>query len=103
MKNEYVPKIALTTGQIEAIVETVNELLPKATVCIFGSRVTGQAKKYSDVDIAVDNEAPIELKILDQIKELLGEKLPYLVDLVDMQSISEDFKKVVERDGVKVV
>lgn len=62
---------------------------------IFGSRATGEFKKFSDYDIGILGQKPIpsENKIL--IEEMLEESdIPYKVDVVDFSLVSDKFKKI---------
>ena len=64
-------------------------------VFIFGSRVTGQAKKYSDYDVGIFGKKPVPGHILVMIEEALEESdLPYKVDVVDFSLVSSSFRKV---------
>jgi predicted nucleotidyltransferase len=65
----------------------------------FGSRVRGCAKKFSDLDICFFDD--ISLAELSQIEEAFEESdLPYKVDLINWNSISIDFRKIIENDLV---
>jgi len=64
-------------------------------VFIFGSRVIGKAKKYSDYDIGIFGKKPVPWHILSAIEEALEESdLPYKIDVVDFHSVASNFKKV---------
>lgn len=65
----------------------------KDTVFIFGSWVTGRNGKYSDIDIGVVPHQPFSLTKRARIEQDLEESdLPYMVDLVDFNGVSEKFK-----------
>jgi len=64
-------------------------------VFIFGSRVTGKAKKFSDYDIGIFGKKPVPWHVLSEIEEALEESdLPYKVDIVDFSLVPSKFKKV---------
>ena len=69
---------------------------------IFGSRVKGTNKKYSDIDIAVDlNGKKLDVSILGKILiEFQESTLPYEVDVVDLNSIDENFRNLIKKDLV---
>jgi predicted nucleotidyltransferase len=100
----YVPKIALTDGEIDLIKKIVSDTCGDIVkVYIFGSRVRGTAKKYSDVDIALTSVEKISrLKIITIRDELESQGFRYLVDLINLNSVSEDFRKVVLETGVEI-
>jgi len=63
-------------------------------VFIFGSRASGTAQKYSDIDIGVEGE-PVPLSILGQLHaEFEDSNLPYSVDIVDFSMVNTRFKQV---------
>ncbi len=68
---------------------------------VFGSRVRGCAKKFSDLDLCFfDNIPVIELS---QIEEAFEESdLPYKVDLINWNSISIDFREIIKDDLVSL-
>lgn len=100
----YIPKIALTKVEIKDIVDAIHTIHgTKVKIILFGSRVLGTAQKYSDVDVAIDfedNQQPLKSQI---IKDLLDQKrFPYLIDIITLNNVSPEFKKVVEETGVVV-
>lgn len=66
---------------------------------MFGSRATATARRYSDLDLALEWEKPLSLDLLGNIAEALSESdLPYKVDLVDLRSIDPAFRAIIEPD-----
>jgi predicted nucleotidyltransferase len=64
-------------------------------VFIFGSRISGKAKKYSDYDIGIWGKKPIPSEIKVFIEEALEESdIPYKVDIVDFSLVPSRFKKL---------
>jgi uncharacterized protein len=66
---------------------------------VFGSRVTGKCKKFSDLDICLKD------KISDYEYVLLQEKfeesdLPFTVDLVEYDKVSDSFKKIIDQESI---
>ncbi|HWD58979.1 MAG TPA: nucleotidyltransferase domain-containing protein [Stellaceae bacterium] len=71
-------------------------LPPEARVWIFGSRATGRAWRYSDLDLAVDAGRRLTLDETAAPAEAFEEcDLPYRVDLVDWYAVDEGFRRVV--------
>ena len=90
--------IQLTPEQHAFILFTLHHHMPQARFLAFGSRVSGTAKPYSDLDIAVMDEKPIHLLTLSALTEALSESdLPFKVDIVDWHRISEEFQQVILR------
>jgi uncharacterized protein len=64
---------------------------------VFGSRVTGNAKKFSDLDIAIVAKGKIPPEIFERIKDdCSASSLPFTVDIVDFGTVGDKFKKIIE-------
>ena len=75
------------------------EHVPECEVRAFGSRTTWTAGDYSDFDLAVVGEGPVDWRTLGRLKEAFEESnLPMRVDVLDWHAISESFREVIERD-----
>lgn len=77
--------------------------VPKFTVLVFGSRVKNTAKKFSDLDLAIITDRPLDVPTYTDLKEAFSHSdLPFKVDLVDWSLISEDFKKIIQEQSIEV-
>lgn len=67
-----------------------------AEVWVFGSRATGRARRYSDLDLVVDAGRPLSLDETGALAEAFGvSDLPYRVDVVDWCTIGDDFSRAI--------
>ena len=67
------------------------------TFYVYGSRVTGKNRKYSDLDLCYREIIPT--KIISDIREELEESdIPFRVDLVYWNDMPEGFQKLIEKD-----
>ena len=72
-------------------------------VLIFGSRTTGKARKYSDIDLALVGPTSVPFRMRGLLAEALEESnLPYTVDIVDFLTASERMKQAIQQDGVEL-
>ncbi|WP_166838525.1 nucleotidyltransferase family protein [Rheinheimera pleomorphica] len=79
--------------QVNAILQ---RYLPQYEVWAFGSRVKGNAKPYSDLDLAIVSDTPLPLALLAEVAEAFSESdLPWKLDLVDWATTSERFRQVI--------
>ncbi len=71
----------------------LRELLPPQTrAYVFGSRVHGGARRYSDLGLALEWSEPLGLDRLGAVAEALSESdLPYKVDIVDLATVEPSF------------
>ncbi len=81
--------------------ETLNRLfakyVPHCEVRAFGSRVKWTSKDYSDLDLAIVCDEPIERKLFNRLKEEIEEiPINFRVDLLDWHKISPEFQKIIE-------
>lgn len=77
--------------------------IPQYEVWAFGSRAKWNAKKYSDLDLAVITDKPLVLSVTAALADDLSESdLPWKVDVVDWATTSESFRKIIARDKVIV-
>ncbi|MBI3814677.1 MAG: nucleotidyltransferase domain-containing protein [Nitrospinae bacterium] len=84
---------------IHTIVDVVNAYLHPKRIILFGSRVTGKDKEYSDFDIAVEG-AEIDIRSERRLKETLDEKLGiFTVDVINLDKVDKDFKVLVLEKG----
>lgn len=91
------PSLDLALKYQQLIANILAKHLPSnAKICFFGSRTTGQAKPFSDIDILIDIGKPLSLKQLTTLNIAFDESLlPYKVDIADATVISESFKQAI--------
>ena len=94
--------IDLEQKYIEFIKETVSSMLHNYKLYIFGSRVKNRAKKYSDIDLAIDSQ-----ELTPQIKTKLeftfeNSTLPYEVDIINLNDIDIKFKDLIQKDLIEI-
>ena len=88
---------------IDFIKETVLEEIPNSEIYIFGSRVQGNALEYSDVDIALKDEAKIPIETILKLRvKFENSTFPYKVDIVDLENLKEGFRGIIEKDLYRI-
>ena len=96
--------IDLQSTYLKIVLQILQKHLPpKATVSLFGSRATGKAKKFSDIDLVVQAENPISNEILVTLANDFEESdLPYKVDIVDWTTIDKSFQERIKNDTILI-
>ena len=94
--------IDLEEKYINFIKTTVGNFLKNFDLFLFGSRAKGTARKYSDIDIAIQSDELDEDKRLKILFEFENSTLPYQVDVVDLKTVSDDFKALIDKDLIKL-
>ena len=83
----------------DAVVSIVTKQLPECRIYLYGSRARQDHKEGSDIDIALDNSAPIAWGTLAKIREELEEStIPVTIDIVDVHAIDKEFYDVIAKD-----
>ena len=95
--------IAVSDAEWKIIQNILNKFIPNFEVWAFGSRARFTQKPFSDLDIAVINNVPIELsKMADLHNAFSDSDLPYKVDIVDWQNTAKDFQDLILLDHVVI-
>jgi predicted nucleotidyltransferase len=72
-----------------------------AKTWVFGSRATGRARRYSDLDLAIDAGRKLTLDEFAVLAEAFSESdLPYRVDVVDWHKIDDGFRRMIASERV---
>ena len=89
--------IAASSEEFEIIINILNAHIKKGKVYAFGSRYKNNNKKFSDFDIAIDTGEKLSFEFLNILKDAFEESdLPYRVDIIDYNNISDRFKKIID-------
>lgn len=79
------------------------EHVPECEVRVFGSRVTGNATKYSDLDIALFCDTKLDWRKLETLRDKFSESdLPISIDVLDGNAISDSFKAIIDESYVVI-
>jgi predicted nucleotidyltransferase len=97
--------IDLAPADLGILRQVLRDYLPSnISVSIFGSRVTGAARRYSDLDVALQGDAPLDWGMLARVKDALSESdLTVKVDLVDLLVVDDAFRRIIEGEMVALL
>ena len=80
-----------------------DHLPPRTSVWAFGSRVTGSARRYSDLDVALLGDSPLDWVLLARLKDALSESdLTMKVDVVDLLAVDPPFREIIKSQMVRL-
>lgn len=87
------------------VLETLRANLPRSVKAwVFGSRATGRAGRFSDLDLAIDCGRPLSLDEAARLREAFSESdLSYRVDFVDWRSIDHRFRELIAAERVPLL
>ena len=83
------PGVALSLAQCQLVRQLVSAVLPAATVKVFGSRATGHARPYSDLDLLLVNPPYLTWQQRADLRDAFeASELPFRVDLVEAAGLA---------------
>ena len=88
----------ISNEHLKIIRDLLGKHVPEVEVRAFGSRVNGHAKPHSDLDIALMTSTVLSPSAIALLKADFSESdLPFKVDVLDWQAISDSFRKLIEQ------
>lgn len=100
MKNKF----GLFNKDVEIIISVLSKQPKVDKAYLFGSRVKGNYKNGSDIDLALKGR-DLDFNIINEISYLLNEEtqLPYKFDVLNYHTINEpDLKDHIDRLGIEL-
>ncbi len=86
--------IDLEKRHLDEVLAILKRQVPDCEVRAFGSRVTGKARQFSDLDLALVGKGEIGWQRVEALKDAFSESdIPITVDVLDWHAISEDFRR----------
>ncbi len=76
----------------------------RAETWVFGSRATGRARRYSDLDLAIDAGRRMTFDEIARLSEAFTDSdLPYRVDVVDWRDIDDRWRQTILAGRVALI
>lgn len=89
------------SGDLDAVLAILRRYVPNREVWAFGSRVTGAAKNFSDLDLVCVGDEPLPSVAMADLNDAFSESdLPFKVDVVDWATTTPSFRKIIETNHV---
>jgi len=89
----------ISPEHLETVKTILSKFVPNCEVRAFGSRCSGTAKKYSDLDLCVCGSEKLDWKRLANLRDALMESaLPFRVDVMDYHTMPVHFRENID-DG----
>lgn len=94
----------MRSDHLEIVQDLLKRHIPEREVIACGSRTKGTARKYSDLDLAIMGDEPVEPSAWSELKyDFTESDLPFMVDLVEWARMNYDYmREAVRRDGIPV-
>jgi type I restriction enzyme S subunit len=93
----------LTPEQLAEVRAILAAHIPDRDVYAFGSRAVGRARRHSDLDLAIDGPAPLDLGVRAWLREAFEESsLPFRVDIVELCEVEPGFRGIVDAQKMPI-
>lgn len=104
MADDSARAIDLPETHQQLVLEIIRRRLPDATIWVYGSRAKGGARRYSDLDLMLDNRGKgIPGSVMGNLDEDFDESdLPIIVELRDMAETDARFLERVRKDFLQL-
>jgi predicted nucleotidyltransferase len=91
-----VPGIDVPALSLSTVLDALARHVPDREIRVMGSRVSGRAKPFSDLDLVVMGDEPLDLGTRGRLRDAFDESdLPFVVDLVEWASSSDAFRRII--------
>lgn len=88
--------LMISPKELHIVKQILQKNVPQFEVWAFGSRVKGSARPYSDLDLAIISQAPLDFLTLANLSEDFSRSdLPWKVDIVDWATTSNNFREII--------
>ncbi len=89
--------IQVKDNDLLEIKRILKEIIPEYEVWAFGSRINGNPKPYSDLDLAIITSNGLDFGLKAKLKEQFEiSNISFRIDIIDWASISENFRKIIK-------
>ncbi len=90
--------IDLEEKYLDEIKRILAEQVPDCEVRVFGSRIEGKARKFSDLDLALIGKEKLDWRKIELLKDTFSAtNIPIMIDVIDFNAISDEFRKIIEK------
>lgn len=97
------PRIVLRPEQLRTVQALLHAHMQRHEVRAFGSRVTGNAKPTSDLDLCIMGEDAPSPVAVERLRMALSESaLPFKVDIVVWAECGEAFRNIIRAQSIMV-
>ncbi|MDR3292000.1 MAG: nucleotidyltransferase domain-containing protein [Methanobrevibacter sp.] len=95
--------IRVLDEEMEIVLNIIKKHTKKCEVLVFGSRLKEDNRKFSDLDLAFICKGGLGLKKRIKLDiEFEESDLPYKVDVIDYNTTSKEFQKIIDNNNEKI-
>ena len=77
----------------------LSEHVSGCEVRVFGSRIEGKARDFSDIDLVLVGSEKLNWRKIELLKDTFASSnIPMTVDVIDWHAISDEFRAIIEKN-----
>jgi predicted nucleotidyltransferase len=89
-------KLMLKPEEIKIVKDILQKYIPNKKVYAFGSRVNGNVKEFSDLDLVIVDQNILDISLFVALKNAFDESnLVIKVDIIEWVNLSTSFKDII--------
>lgn len=93
----------LNAAHLAQVKHILRSHLPHARVCVFGSRATGRARPFSDLDLLVLQPAALDWQTrVNLVDAFEASELPFRVDVVESARLAPGMRQRVMAEAIEI-
>ena len=95
--------VEILPRDLEIVLAVLRRFVPETEVRAAGSRASGKARRYSDLDLIIMTRRPLEVTVLAGLNRAFSDSdLPFSVDILDWASLDENLRRSVYEDSIVI-
>lgn len=93
--------IDLAPQHLSWVKEILQQQVPDCEVWVFGSRVNGKARQFSDLDLLLQGSVKLNWRVIERLKDAFSASdLPMIVDVVDAYTVSAEMLETMTKERI---
>ncbi|MBN2689438.1 MAG: nucleotidyltransferase domain-containing protein [Gammaproteobacteria bacterium] len=90
--------VDLKPEQLKIVKNILSNYVADFDVWVYGSRISGTAREYSDLDLVIVGKEALSPHILNDLRDAFSNSdLTIMVDVHDWYKISKEFQDIIKR------
>ena len=95
------PDLGLSVEDQKTLIALLDQYVPNEEIWAYGSRVRGTQRPFSDLDLVIHNDKPIDPQRMAELRYALSESnLSIKIDIQEWSHLSPTFQNIVAKDHV---
>jgi predicted nucleotidyltransferase len=97
------PAINILPRNLETVLEVLERFVPGTDVRAFGQRVSGSARRHSDLELVIMTKQPLDAALLADMKAAFSaSSLPFSVVALDWAALEESVRRNIQDEAVLI-